>query len=89
MGRAPSCDGCRNDFYNDGNNPLGVKRCWSRDGAKPVTRYRIHINSLPGSPRAFERVRVFDCRYEQGFALYKGLPDFVKIEDVAGVTPLA
>ena len=81
MAKSLSCDGCRNDFYN-GNNPLGVKQCWSRKTAKAVTRYRIHMNSLPGSPRAFTKIRVWDCRQEQGFALYTGLPDFVKPKDV-------
>ena len=81
MAKSPSCDGCHNDFYN-GNNQLGVKRCWYRADAKSVIRYRIHRDSLPGSPRAFTKVRVWHCRQEQGFALYTGLPDFVKRKDV-------
>jgi len=81
MRNTPTCDGCHNDFYN-GNNPLGVKKCWSRGKAKAVTRYRIHMNMLPGAPRAFTEVRVWSCRHEQGFALYTELPDFVKLKDV-------
>jgi hypothetical protein len=40
------CAGCRNDFYN-GNNSLGVKRCWSLDTAKLVTRIVIGIWQNP------------------------------------------
>ena len=81
MSKLPTCDGCENDFYN-GSNPYGIKKCWSRGEAKAVTRYRIHRDTLPGAPRAFTEVRVWSCRFEKGFALYTGLPDFVKAKDV-------
>ena len=79
--KTPTCSGCRNNFYN-GNNDLGVKECWSRKKAKTVTRYRIHRDSLPARPGAFTKMRVFDCRYAPPWFYYKGLPDFVKPEDV-------
>lgn len=34
------CSGCDNNFYN-GNNPMGVARCWSFDDAKVVKRLAI------------------------------------------------
>lgn len=79
--KEPTCAGCRNDFYN-GNNDLGVTECWSRKTAKPVTRYRTHRDALPDQPGAFTKVRVFDCRSAPPLFYFKGLPDFVKPEDV-------
>ena len=49
------CVGCDNDFYN-GKNPLGVKRCWMLENAKPVTRYRIGWWTPPTAPGAFTKV---------------------------------
>jgi hypothetical protein len=40
------CNGCHNDFYN-GNNDLGVKRCWSLDKARLCKRLRIHVDAPP------------------------------------------
>ncbi len=44
--RLSDCAGCRNDFYN-GNNELGVKRCWSFDDAKLVKKKEVHIDQRP------------------------------------------
>lgn len=71
----PSCTGCRNDFYN-GKQNFNTFGCWSRKEAKAVTRYRIYIHTKPTRRGAFTRVRVFNCRREEGFALYEKLPDF-------------
>lgn len=75
------CHGCRNDFYN-GKNPLGVKRCWSAEKGKMVTRYRIGTWTQPGSPGAFTEVRVPDCYHQTGQHFYKQVPDFVKADDI-------
>lgn len=40
------CDGCENNFYN-GNNPLGVRECWSFKDTKMVSKIAIHINLPP------------------------------------------
>ena len=41
------CAGCRNDFYNSGNNELGIAECWCLKDAK-VGKYRmVHINDVP------------------------------------------
>ena len=79
--RKPTCDGCRNDFYN-GNNELGVKKCWSKKTAKVVARYRIHRDTVPTRPNAFTKVRVFDCYHGPPWFYDKELPDFVKPKDV-------
>ena len=40
------CAGCRQNFYN-GNNPLGVKRCWNLDTARLVKRIVIGVWQNP------------------------------------------
>lgn len=44
--RLSDCSGCRNNFYN-GNNGLGVKRCWSFEDAKLVMKKEVHIDQKP------------------------------------------
>jgi hypothetical protein len=58
------CSGCRNNFYN-GNNPYGVKRCWSLDNAEVVKRKRVHINQVP--PWTQEPIKVLSCFHQQGY----------------------
>ena len=60
------CVGCEQNFYN-GNNPLGVKRCWNLDSAKTVWRVRVPLSQRPPWNQA--PVRVFDCRKERGNVL--------------------
>jgi hypothetical protein len=40
------CSGCRNNFYN-GNNDLGVSKCWSLANAKVVWRKFVHVDQVP------------------------------------------
>lgn len=40
------CVGCRDNFYN-GNNDLGVQRCWNMDSAKLVRRKEVCIYDVP------------------------------------------
>jgi hypothetical protein len=58
------CRGCRNNFYN-GNNNLGVKRCWSFKDAKLVKKYYIHMNTpMSGYKKAWRSVGLKpDCYY--------------------------
>ena len=82
MGRAtkaeklPLCAGCRDDFYN-GQNPLGVKECWSLKSAKIVTRFKLGWWTRPDEPRAFTEIRTLNCHHAPGrYALYERLPSF-------------
>lgn len=74
------CNGCRNDFYN-GPNGLGGK-CWSRDKATVVVRFRIHRDTMPEWKGAFTKVSVPDCFRAPPMYFYESLPDFVKPENV-------
>jgi hypothetical protein len=76
------CRGCRNDYYNQGNNGMGGKGCWSLPSAKLVTRFRTHRDALPASPGAFEQVRVYQCYHAPPFYFQERVQDFVKAEDV-------
>ncbi|KKL21047.1 hypothetical protein LCGC14_2449400 [marine sediment metagenome] len=59
------CGGCRNNFYN-GNNDLGVSRCWSLKDARLVKRWRIGWWTTPTIPGAFVQVKTYDCHHETG-----------------------
>ena len=73
------CEGCRDNFYNSGNNELGVKECWGLKTAKLVRRYKIAWWTAPTEPRAFREVRTYQCHHAPGrFGFYKELPDFAK-----------
>lgn len=69
------CKGCEDDFYN-GNNPLGVKQCWSLKTARLVTRWRLPSWQQPTVAGAFVEVLAYDCRREKGFVFYEELPLF-------------
>lgn len=56
--RRKYCGGCHNDFYN-GNNPLGVKECWSLGRAKPVRLKFVHVDQRP--PWKQEAEWTLDC----------------------------
>lgn len=40
------CVGCLDDFYN-GNNSLGITRCWGLNSATFVKRIEIHVDQCP------------------------------------------
>jgi len=44
--RLDDCSGCRNNFYN-GNNELGVSKCWSMKTAELVKKVEIHVDQMP------------------------------------------
>jgi hypothetical protein len=58
------CSGCRNNFYN-GNNPLGVKECWSLKDAKLVSRIGLGFWENPPY-KGKKKVRVPDCWMGEG-----------------------
>lgn len=57
------CAGCRNNFYN-GNNPMGVQRCWSLGTAKLILRKEIDINQRP--PWTQKAQRFLSCYHRSG-----------------------
>jgi len=71
------CAGCRNDFYNEGNNTLGVTECWSFKNAAVCTRWKLPWWTAPTVDGAFQEVTTLDCHHQPGqYAFYKKLPDF-------------
>lgn len=64
-----NCSNCDNNFYN-GNNPLGIKECWSKSSAKIVDRIPIGINESPPYKNR-EPVKVLDCYHTQGTVYVK------------------
>ena len=83
------CRGCTDDFYNAGNNPMGVQRCWSAATGEIVTRYAIGTWTMPASRGAFAEVEVPSCYRRKGEHYFRELPDFVKAEDVRRSTDRA
>ena len=59
------CVGCRNNFYN-GNNPAGVRECWSFKKAKVVRRWKLGWWTMPLSPRAFRECWALSCHHAPG-----------------------
>jgi hypothetical protein len=75
MDKLKLCAGCRNDFYND-KNPLGVKRCWSFESAKVVTRYRIGWWTQPTQSGAYAKVLTLTCHHAPGqYAQHVEMPE--------------
>jgi hypothetical protein len=60
------CLGCENNFYN-GNNPYGVKRCWSFATAKVVSKRRVPIWMTP--PWTMPPEPMLSCRKDKGYAM--------------------
>ena len=59
------CTGCEDSFYN-GNNPYGVKECWSFKNAKLIYRQQVPIDQRPPwtqAPRIFP-----SCYRRKGYA---------------------
>jgi len=68
------CKGCRDDFYN-GNNDLGVSRCWSFDTAQFTDRVFVSVHERPPHARRVERT--LSCHRRVGFVAVKaGDPAF-------------
>lgn len=71
------CVGCRDNFYNAGQNQIGVSECWKLKTAQVVVRWKLGWWTQPDQPQAFTETKTYDCHYEPGqFAFYKVLPDF-------------
>lgn len=61
------CRGCRDNFYN-GNNDLGVKRCWNFKDARVVQRHAIPIWQPP--PYGMPAERTLSCHRRKGYAMF-------------------
>jgi len=62
------CSGCRNDFYN-GNNELGITKCWGLEGAKVIKRKKVHISQVPPWK---QKARLFPSCYHQAQYVFVG-----------------
>lgn len=58
------CKGCRENFYN-GNNDLGIRRCWHLKDAKVVWRKEVSIYQKP--PWKQKAIKVLDCYRKPGY----------------------
>ena len=54
------CSGCRNDYYNYGNNS-SAGHCWSLTKAQRVWRWAIGFWTPMDKRENFRRVQVYDC----------------------------
>lgn len=63
------CKGCTNDFYN-GNNTMGVKRCWSLPSAEVVQRVAIHVDRMPPYMNV-EPETTLNCHTRRGYVMVK------------------
>jgi len=72
------CIGCDDNFYN-GNNPMGVKECWSFKTAKVKVRYCIGWWTPQDKKENFFKVPTHTCHTETGrCAYYDELPKHLR-----------
>ncbi len=64
------CTGCHSDFYN-GNNPMGIKECWSLEEAKPVLKKKVPMDQAP--PWKQPPITVLSCCHYDGYVLVAGI----------------
>lgn len=67
--RLRRCIGCDSNFYN-GNNDLGVKRCWSFATMRIVWKWAIGWWTPQGKRENFRRVQVPSCFSQTGRTAY-------------------
>ena len=71
------CSGCRNNFYN-GNNGLGVKKCWSLESAKMVTKFELHRDTPMNLRERYFKTKVPSCYHKQGFVYLDQIPSYAQ-----------
>ena len=64
MDKKKHCLGCDNNFYN-GNNPYGVKECWSLANAELIMRKEVSINDVP--PWKQKARKFLNCYRRKGY----------------------
>lgn len=62
------CAGCEQNFYN-GNNPYGIKECWSLKDATVILRRRVGIWEPP--PWKAKPESLPNCYQQKGFIFVK------------------
>lgn len=77
MKNTTACAGCRNDFYN-GNNPLGVQRCWSVESASIIPRFRLSVNTPMDRKSGYEKLKRPNCYRQDGFVFLEAIPNYAK-----------
>ena len=65
------CRGCEQNFYN-GNNSLGVTRCWSLESMVLVERKKVHRDAPP--PWLHESEQLPNCYQQKEYVILKGNP---------------
>lgn len=63
------CAGCEDNFYN-GNNDIGVKRCWGLDSAKLILRKKVSVDQPP--PWEHEPKPFLSCYKQKRFVFFNG-----------------
>ena len=71
------CSLCVNNFYN-GNNPMGVQRCWLLDTAELKPMYRISVNAPMGVRANYERVQAPSCCHQIGYIHLDAIPEYAQ-----------
>ena len=72
------CVGCDDNFYN-GNNPMGIKGCWSFKTARVVMKYQIGWWTPQDKKDNFKKVTTHSCYTRRGsFAFYDKLPQHLE-----------
>lgn len=71
------CIGCEDNFYN-GNNPYGVKECWSLKTAKVKTRFRLSIHTPMNQKSGYVKRKTHSCFHEKGYVHLSEIPDYAK-----------
>lgn len=62
------CAGCHDDFYN-GNNALGVERCWNFTDARVILRKRVGVTQRPPWEQKAEKYP--SCYHQDGYVFVK------------------
>ncbi len=59
-----NCSGCEDNFYN-GNNDLGVKKCWNFKDAKIIQRKKVGLSDRP--PYNWKPQKFPNCYRQKGY----------------------
>ena len=73
------CSGCEQNFYN-GNNPYGVKKCWSFDKAKIVTRYKLSVDCPCNRKSGYYKMEVPNCYEQKRYVFCEEIPNYAKTD---------
>lgn len=77
MKTTTACAGCHNNFYN-GNNDLGVKRCWSADAAEIKTRFTLSVSTPMHIKEAYRKEQLPSCYKRKGYVHLDVIPSYAQ-----------